>query len=145
MYLAAVALLTLGATYASVPLYQLFCQATGYGGTTQTATEEKFKTVRPVAGAKPITVYFNAETSSTMPWTFIPQQRTIKVVPGETALAFYSAHNPTDHAVTGVSTYNVTPQRAGVYFNKIQCFCFEEQRLRAHEEVDMPVSSSTAV
>ena len=70
----------------------------------------------------------------------MPQQRAVKVVPGETALAFYTAHNPTNAPVTGVSTYNVTPMRAGLYFNKIQCFCFEEQRLRPHEEIDMPVS-----
>ncbi len=62
-----------------------------------------------------------------------------QVVPGETALAFYTAYNPTDKPITGVSTYNITPMRAGLYFNKIQCFCFEEQRLRPHEEVDMPV------
>lgn len=63
-----------------------------------------------------------------------------QVVPGETALAFYTAHNPTDRAITGVSTYNVTPARAGLYFSKIQCFCFEEQRLKPKEEIDMPVS-----
>lgn len=63
----------------------------------------------------------------------------MQVVPGETALAFYTAHNPTDKPITGVSTYNITPMRAGLYFSKIQCFCFEEQRLRPHEEIDMPV------
>lgn len=139
MYATAVAIGILGLSYAAVPLYQIFCQATGYGGTTQQADEEKFKTMKPVPGAKPITVHFNADTSDSMPWTFVPQQRTVKVVPGETALAFYTAHNPSDAAVTGVSTYNVTPMRAGLYFHKIQCFCFEEQRLRPHEEIDMPI------
>jgi len=74
-----------------------------------------------------------------MPWSFTPQQKFVKVVPGETALAFYTAHNPTDRPITGVSTYNVNPARAGLYFHKIQCFCFEEQRLKPHEEIDMPV------
>jgi len=74
-----------------------------------------------------------------MRWNFKPQQYEIKVMPGETALAFYTAKNPTDKAVTGISTYNVVPFEAGAYFNKIQCFCFEEQQLNPHEEVDMPV------
>jgi cytochrome c oxidase assembly protein subunit 11 len=139
MYATAGAICVVGISYAAVPLYQIFCQATGYGGTTQQASEEKFKNMKPVPGARQLTVHFNADTSSSMPWTFVPQQRVVKVVPGETALAFYTAHNPTDAPVTGVSTYNVTPMRAGLYFNKIQCFCFEEQRLRPHEEIDMPV------
>jgi len=74
-----------------------------------------------------------------MPWKFKPQQQSVKVVPGETALAFYKATNPTKSAITGVATYNVFPPKAGLYFNKIQCFCFEEQRLRPGEEIDMPV------
>ena len=139
IYATAVAVAVAGLSYAAVPLYKVFCQATGYGGTTQKATEEKFKSMRPVQGARQITVHFNADTAASMPWSFTPQQRSVKVVPGETALAFYTAHNPTDKAVTGVSTYNITPQKAGFYFNKIQCFCFEEQRLRPHEEIDMPV------
>lgn len=139
LYAASVVVAAVGASYAAVPLYKLFCQATGYGGTTQQATEEKFKAMRPVEGARPITVQFNADTGDTMEWSFTPAQRVIRVVPGETALAFYTARNPTNKPITGVSTYNVTPMRAGVHFNKIQCFCFEEQRLRANEEVDMPV------
>lgn len=79
VYATAVAIGIGGLAYASVPLYQMFCQATGYGGTTQKAEEEKFKNMKPVAGAAPITVYFNADTSSAMPWTFVPQQRSIKV------------------------------------------------------------------
>jgi len=74
-----------------------------------------------------------------MPWDFKPQQRTIKVVPGEPALACYTAYNPTKKPITGVATYNVTPQKCGVYFTKYQCFCFDEQRLRPREEIDMPV------
>ncbi|XP_046660305.1 cytochrome c oxidase assembly protein COX11, mitochondrial isoform X3 [Homalodisca vitripennis] len=74
-----------------------------------------------------------------MRWNFKPQQHEIKVMPGETALAFYTARNPSDKPVIGISTYNVVPFDAGQYFNKIQCFCFEEQLLNPHEEVDMPV------
>ena len=74
-----------------------------------------------------------------MPWKFRPSQKEVRIVPGETALAFFKAVNKSDKPVTGVATYNVTPMRAGIYFNKIQCFCFEEQRLGPKEEVDMPV------
>lgn len=139
VYAVALAVAVGGMSYAAVPLYKVFCQATGYGGTTQKASEEKFKSMKPVVGARQITVNFNADVAASMPWSFKPQQRSVKVVPGETALAFYTAHNPTDKPVMGVSTYNITPMRAGLYFNKIQCFCFEEQRLRPHEEIDMPV------
>lgn len=139
VYATALVVGVVGLSYAAVPLYQIFCQATGYGGTTQKADEEKFKTMKPVPGAAPITVYFSAETGDGMPWVFKPQQRMVKVVPGETALAFYTAYNPTDQPVTGVSTYNVLPMKAGLVFMKLQCFCFDEQRLKPHEEIDMPV------
>lgn len=81
-------------------------------------------------------IKFNADTAAQMAWNFQPQQREIKLVPGETALAFYTAKNPTDVPIIGVSTYNIVPFEAGPYFNKIQCFCFEEQRLEPHEQVD---------
>ena len=84
-------------------------------------------------------IRFNADIGASMRWNFKPQQQEIKVIPGETALAFYTARNPTDKPVIGISTYNVIPFEAGAYFNKIQCFCFEEQQLNPHEEVDMPV------
>jgi len=109
----------IGLSYAAVPAYQAFCQATGYGGTTQIATEERFKSMRPVPGARPITITFNADTSDNMPWRFTPQQDFVRVVPGETALIFYRAYNPSNKPVTGVSTYNVTPMRSGIHFNKI--------------------------
>ena len=80
---------------------------------------------------------FNADTSAAMRWQFRPHQKEIKLVPGETALAFYTARNPTDKPVTGIATYNVIPFEAGLYFNKIQCFCFEEQRLNPREQVYM--------
>lgn len=114
-------------------------QATGYGGTTQKASEDDFKQVKPVAGAKPVTVHFAAQTADTMPWSFTPLQQSLRVVPGEHSLAFYRARNTTNKTITGVSTYNVSPMRSGVYFKKIQCFCFEEQRLGPGEEIDMPL------
>eukprot|EP00048_Salpingoeca_helianthica_P021122 m.10494 g.10494 ORF g.10494 m.10494 type:complete len:248 (-) comp5613_c1_seq1:25-768(-) len=139
LYIASATVLAVGASYAAVPLYRLFCQSTGYGGTVNRAEDtDKIREMTPVADRR-IRVKFNASTSATMSWKFYPQQREITVVPGETALAFFTAENPTDHAITGISTYNVLPFDAGQYFNKIQCFCFEEQRLNPHEEVDMPV------
>ncbi|CAM8948361.1 unnamed protein product [Rhodiola kirilowii] len=86
-----------------------------------------------------ITVQFNADVADGMQWKFIPTQREVRVKPGESALAFYTAENKSLKPITSVSTYNVTPMKAAVYFNKIQCFCFEEQRLLPGEEVDMPV------
>ncbi|KAF7135762.1 hypothetical protein RHSIM_Rhsim08G0020500 [Rhododendron simsii] len=84
-------------------------------------------------------VQFNADVADGMPWKFIPTQREVRVRPGESALAFYTAENRSSTPITGVSTYNVTPMKAAVYFNKIQCFCFEEQRLLPGEQIDMPV------
>jgi len=147
-YLAALVVGMVGATYASVPLYRLFCQATGFGGTTQRATsvEEKFaaqalatSSDAAALAAREITVTFNADVSDSLPWRFRPSQRQVVVRPGESALAFYTATNTSSQPVTGVSTYNVTPMRAGLYFNKVQCFCFEEQRLLPGETLDMPV------
>lgn len=138
-YGATVAVFVLGITYASVPLYKVFCQMTGFGGTTQVASEEKVRQITPVEGAKIIKIYFASNVHDAMPWKFKPTQRAVKIVPGETALAFYTVKNPSDKAITGIATYNVHPPKAGLYFNKIQCFCFEEQRLNPHEEIDMPV------
>jgi cytochrome c oxidase assembly protein subunit 11 len=86
-----------------------------------------------------LTVSFESTIPDTMPWTFTPTQSNVKIIPGETALAFYTAKNNSDKAIVGVATYNVIPSKAALYFNKIQCFCFEEQRLEPGEEVDMPV------
>lgn len=138
-YMASIAVFVFGLSYASVPLYKLFCQVTGFGGTTQKVTEAEAVNIVPIDGANIITIDFDANVPSTMPWKFYPTQRRIKVVPGETALAFYTAKNPTDEVITGIATYNVHPPKAGLYFSKIQCFCFEEQRLGPKEEVDMPV------
>lgn len=137
--MAAIVVGLFGLSYASVPLYKAFCQMTGFGGTTQKADFQKATSVKPVDGSKIIKIYFTANVHSEMPWTFRPAQTEVKVVPGETALAFYTVKNKNDFPVTGVATYNVHPPKAGLYFNKIQCFCFEEQRLGPNEEIDMPV------
>jgi len=123
-------------SYASVPLYDLFCRVTGYGGTTQVAASSEGVEV----GDRTITIRFNADTARGMPWRFRPQQREVKLLVGEERLAFYSAYNPTDKPVAGTATYNVSPAKAGVYFNKIDCFCFTEQVLEAGRSVQMPVS-----
>ena len=199
-YAAAAVIGALGATYASVPLYKVFCQATGFGGTTQrvslsdwaqqqeereaegktgrtgkisqalwsklkemsnvpaellpsspgashgrsgpkTWTDEeaaaRLAELKPVKDGRLITVRFDSTVGDVMPWEFVPTQLDVKVVPGETALSFFTAtNNHPDKAITGVATYNVHPPRAGLYFNKIQCFCFEEQRLLPGETVE---------
>ncbi|XP_066120099.1 cytochrome c oxidase assembly protein COX11, mitochondrial isoform X1 [Saccopteryx bilineata] len=138
-YVAAVAVGMLGASYAAVPLYRLYCQATGLGGSVAAGhAADQIENMVPVRD-RIIKVTFNADVHASLQWNFRPQQTEIYVVPGETALAFYKAKNPTDKPVIGISTYNVVPFEAGQYFNKIQCFCFEEQRLNPQEEVDMPV------
>jgi cytochrome c oxidase assembly protein subunit 11 len=124
-----------GLAYASVPLYQLFCQVTGYGGTTQTAAAAPAE-----IGERVIKVRFNADTGRDMPWRFHPAQREIAVRVGEPALAYYEASNPSALEVTGSATFNVTPQKAGVYFTKVACFCFEEQVLAPGESAELPVS-----
>ncbi|KAL0964876.1 hypothetical protein UPYG_G00330290 [Umbra pygmaea] len=139
MYIAAAGVGMIGMSYAAVPLYRLYCQASGLGGTAVSGhNAEQVETMKPVKD-RVIKITFNADTHASMQWNFRPQQSEIYVVPGETALAFYRAKNPTDKPVIGISTYNVVPFEAGQYFNKIQCFCFEEQRLNPKEEVDMPV------
>lgn len=138
IYVIAVTFFVLGGSYAAVPLYRLYCQASGLGGTTKQVDADKVETMERVP-ERMLTIRFNADTSAAMQWSFRPQQSEIKLAPGETALAFYTAKNPTDVAITGISTYNVIPFEVGQYFNKIQCFCFEEQRLNPREEVDMPV------
>ncbi|KAJ4974290.1 hypothetical protein NE237_007464 [Protea cynaroides] len=132
-----------GATYAAVPLYRRFCQATGYGGTVHRSESVEEKIARHTkdgtAPTREIVVQFNADVADGMQWKFIPTQREVRVKPGESALAFYLAENRSSTPITGVSTYNVTPMKAAIYFNKIQCFCFEEQRLLPGEQIDMPV------
>ncbi|KAI0264470.1 cytochrome c oxidase assembly protein COX11 [Gloeopeniophorella convolvens] len=140
MYTSAVVVFAVGATYAAVPLYRMFCAATGFAGTPVVGTG-RFEAERlvPVEGARRIKVHFNADHSQQLPWTFKPQQKFVTVLPGETSLAFYKARNDADHDVIGIATYNVTPDRIAPYFAKVECFCFEEQKLLAGEEVDMPL------
>jgi len=139
LYLVSAAIATVGASYAAVPLYRVFCQSTSYGGTVKEGHDvEKVETMRK-SEDRLLTIKFNADTAAQMRWNFKPQQPVVYVHPGETALAFYTARNPTEKPIDGISTYNVVPFEAGAYFNKIQCFCFEEQRLNPGEEVDMPV------
>ncbi|XP_014272780.1 cytochrome c oxidase assembly protein ctaG [Halyomorpha halys] len=137
-YIAGVGILCVGMSYAAVPLYRIFCQAYSYGGTTGVGDSSVIQNMKKLED-RILKIRFNADTASSMRWNFKPQQSEITLIPGETALAFYTARNPTDHPVTGISTYNVLPFEAGKYFNKIQCFCFEEQLLNPREEVDMPV------
>ncbi len=124
------------------------CQTTGWGGQPVRAPghgggggsgEDLAQRLEPVAGAKRIRVTFSASVSDVLPWKFVPQQREVRVLPGETALAFYTATNKSDRDIIGVATYSVTPAQVAPYFSKIQCFCFEEQRLSAGETVDMPL------
>merc|ERR1711871_1443886 len=115
--------------------------ATGETLKKQEESIEKLKDLRPPEEhvSRVITVNFDAGTNEKMQWGFRPCQRQIKVIPGKSSLAFYNAKNKTDKAIVGIATYNVTPVQAGLYFNKIQCFCFEEQLLKAGEDIDMPV------
>ncbi|KNC55610.1 cytochrome c oxidase assembly protein COX11 [Thecamonas trahens ATCC 50062] len=129
---------TFGLSYAAVPLYRMFCQVTGYGGTTKQAEAVDYSKLTPVDDRK-LRIQFAAETAAGMPWKFVPTQREIRIVPGQTVLACFTATNNTDEPMIGIATYNVTPQKTGKYFHKVQCFCFEEQRLNPREEVDMPV------
>jgi len=114
----------------------------GRGGARTWTDEEaaaKLASLRPVKDGKLITIRFDSTVDDILPWSFVPAQLDVKVVPGETALSFFTATNKSDKAITGVATYNVHPPKVGLYFNKIQCFCFEEQRLLPGETVDMPV------
>lgn len=133
--LAAFAALMVGAAFAAVPLYDVFCKVTGYGGTTQRAEAGSDRIID-----REIRILFNADQARDLPWQFGPAQREMRVKVGQNRLAFYKATNQSNETVTGVATYNVTPLTAGIYFSKIECFCFSEQVLEAGQEVDMPVS-----
>ncbi|CAE7177205.1 unnamed protein product [Rhizoctonia solani] len=131
-----------GVTYAAVPLYRAFCSATGFGGIPMTDRDSsRYSADRlvPREEAKRIKVHFNADTATALPWQFQPQQRYVNVLPGETSLAFYKAKNLSKDDIIGIATYNVTPAKVAPYFAKVECFCFEEQKLIAGEEVDMPL------
>jgi cytochrome c oxidase assembly protein subunit 11 len=132
------AVLMLGMGYAAVPLYDLFCRVTGFGGTTQRADAAEAATVR--VAAQTISVRFDGNVDRTMPWQFGPEQVTQTMRIGERRMAFYKAKNLSNKPVTGIASFNVAPEQAGKYFNKIACFCFERQTLKPGEEVDMPVN-----
>ena len=123
-----------GLAFASVPLYRLFCQVTGFGGTPLRADQ-----VEVQATGKLINVRFDANTNSALPWEFRPERNVERVAVGARDMAFYTAKNLSDKPVTGTATFNVTPAQAGQYFTKIQCFCFTEQTLKPGEEIRMPV------
>ncbi len=132
---AAVVVGMVGLAYASVPLYDLFCRVTGFGGTPMVG-----QAAPAAAGEAQVTVRFNAATQPNLPWRFTAQQPSMRLRVGEEALAFYVARNTADAPVTGISTYNVTPETVGRYFHKVACFCFEEQTLAPGQQVDMPIA-----
>lgn len=130
------ALMFMGAlTWAAVPLYQLFCQVTGFGGTPMRADQIPNEVLDRV-----VAVRFDSNVAPGLAWEFKPVQRTIDVKVGENVLAFYTARNTSDQPITGTATFNVSPYAAGPYFAKVQCFCFTEQTLEPGESVEMPVS-----
>lgn len=140
LYAGSVIVLVASFGYGMSPLYKIFCQKTGMGGyvAEQHPTLDPSKMI-PVRIKSKIKVQFVAHSMNKLPWTFEPLQEFVVVKPGETALAFFKATNPTTHDIKGVATYNIVPAQAAPYFVKIQCFCFEEQKLYAGESIDMPV------
>lgn len=124
-----------GLVSVSVPLYRWFCQVTGYGGTTQISESVPQKIFE-----REVEILFTANTHRDMPWEFRPEKNKIVVKVGENRLAFYHAHNPTDKTITGTASFNVVPDKAGVYFSKIDCFCFREQVLAPDQSARLPVS-----
>ena len=124
----------LGLSYAAVPFYKAFCQATGFGGTTQRAEKAPEK-----AADKFIIVRFDANTSSGLGWDFHARQTEMKVKIGEQTMAYFDARNTVGKTLTGSAVYNVTPASAGAYFNKIQCFCFDKHTLKSGESAEFPV------
>ncbi len=124
-----------GLSFASVPLYRAFCQATGYGGTPRTEN-----VVAPTAVAdRRVIVQFDANVNPDLPWRFKPAQRQVDIRLGEETLIHYTAVNLSDRPLTGTATFNIAPDAAAQYFSKIQCFCFTEQTLAPRQEVSMPV------
>lgn len=124
-----------GLAYASVPLYRLFCQVTGFAGTTQRAERPS-----DAIGERMITVRLDANVGPGLNWDFAPETSTVDVRVGESVLAFYKVTNRSKQASVGSATFNVTPEQAGIFFNKMECFCFIEQRVEPGETVEMPVS-----
>lgn len=124
--------------YASVPLYRLFCQVTGFGGTTQRVASTTQPVVR--TNERAMVISFDANADPQLPWEFTPLERSVTVRVGENRLVAFRAKNLSARPTRGTATYNVTPHAVGKYFNKIQCFCFEEQRLAGNQSANLPVS-----
>ncbi len=133
--LVAVVIGMVGMSFAAVPLYDLFCRVTGYGGETNRASAGSLEVLEQT-----VTVRFDASKARGMDWEFEPPEEPVTLRIGETGLAFFEAYNPTDRAIAGQASYNVTPYSAGRYFSKIDCFCFTRQVLQPGERVDMPVT-----
>jgi cytochrome c oxidase assembly protein subunit 11 len=131
--LAIIGLFMLALAFAAVPLYRMFCEETGFGGTTQRAARA------PGAVAGQVKVEFDANVHPGLPWRFEPEQTDVDVAPGARTRILYSAQNLSAREITGQAVYNVSPDTVGKYFKKIQCFCFTEQTLKAGQKVDMPV------
>ena len=124
-----------GASFAAIPMYRLFCAATGYGGTPNIGPK-----AAPGSNGETIRVRFNADTNPALPWTFAPDQLEVLLKLGDEQVAFYHATNMTDQPVTGMALYNVTPEKVGKYFHKTACFCFNQQTLSAKQSMEFPVS-----
>ena len=124
-----------GLAYAAVPLYQMFCQATGFGGTTQRAEKPADRVLE-----ESMRIRFDANISPGLAWKVVPVERTVDVKLGETRVVAYRATNTSNRPIVATASFNVAPEIAGQYFNKLECFCFTEQRLEPGQSVDMPVS-----
>lgn len=136
LLLGALVLGMVGLSFASVPLYRVFCQVTGYGGTPRTGITAPAD--QAVTGP-PLTILFNADLAAGMPWRFQPVVSRLHAPSGQPVLAVFRVENLADHEVVGTSTFNVTPMKAAPYVSKMECFCFTEQRLKAHEKAELPV------
>jgi cytochrome c oxidase assembly protein subunit 11 len=133
--LAGLVAVMVGLSFAAVPLYRLYCQATGYGGVPQRAEQAPGEVLE-----RTIRIRFDGNVAPGLPWSFAPVQQTMDVKIGETALAFFNATNTAATPITGRAAFNVAPDLAGRYFTKIQCFCFTEQTLAAGASIEMPVT-----
>jgi cytochrome c oxidase assembly protein subunit 11 len=137
MMLSIFAAAMLGLGFASVPLYRLFCQATGFAGTPQRVSEARAREVDATGDA--MSIRFDANVARGMPWAFRPEQTTQQITLGGRKMAIFVARNDSDKPITGRASYNIEPEQVAKYFNKVQCFCFTEQTLQPHQEVRMPV------
>ncbi|WP_404386235.1 cytochrome c oxidase assembly protein [Caenispirillum salinarum] len=138
--LAGVAVGMVGLAFASVPLYEVFCQVTGYGGTPKIVAQNESDAMAAAAAGREITIRFDGSVNRDLPWRFRPLQTAVTVPLGQDTLVAYQARNTSDEPIVGTATFNVTPSKAAQYFSKIECFCFTEQRLEPGESVDMPVT-----